>query len=99
MRDRPRCHARSRGRDHALREVHAKAYPDSAVASDASEAQGGYLENGTLDSDAYAASGAMVDLALKQTYRGLNGQPLHVAKCLDLLGTEEMDTLVFRYVK
>jgi hypothetical protein len=84
---------------YTLAQCIAKGYPDTPVAADAREALGGYLENGNLEMDAYAESTALAQLTLQEQYRGLHGEPLHVAKCLDMLGSEALDTLVFRWVK
>lgn len=83
---------------YTLAQCIAKAYPDTPVASDARAALGGYLENGDLEADAYADATTLATSASKQHYEGLNGEPLHVAKCLDLLGSHELEALLNKHV-
>ena len=84
---------------YTLAQCIAKAYPDTPVATDARAALGGYLENGDLEADAYADATTLATSASKQQYEGLNGEPLHVAKCLDLLGSPELEALNRKHIR
>jgi hypothetical protein len=84
---------------YTLAQCIAKAYPDTPVATDARAALGGYLENGDLEADAYADATTVAISASKQHYEGLDGEPLHVAKCLDLIGSPELEALLNKHIR
>lgn len=76
----------------------AKAYPETPVARDAQVALGGYLEHGALDESAYSAATDLATQTVSTKYENLTGEQLHVAKCLDLLGSPALERLANRYV-
>lgn len=84
---------------YTLAQCIAKAYPNTPVATDARAALGGYLENGDLEADAYADATTLATNALKKHFEGLDGESLHVAKCLDLLGSSELEALKRKHIR
>lgn len=84
---------------YTLAQCIAKAYPNTPVATDARAALGGYLENGDLEADAYADATTLATSASKQPYEGLDGEPLHVAKCLDILESPELGVLIRKHIR
>lgn len=84
---------------YTLAQCIAKAYPNTPVATDARAALDGYLENGALGADAYVDATTLATSASEQHFEGLNGEPLHVAKCLDLIGSPELEALKHKHIR
>lgn len=84
-------------RSYAAAQCIARAYPNTTTASDAKAAAAGYLEFGNVDADAYSEAVKLAEKALQHNYRGKKGEPLHVMKCIDLMFSPALDTLVERY--
>lgn len=77
------------------------AYPNTPVDQDALVASGNYLEHGTLGEDAYEEAVDLAEKTVAKKYVALVDppQPLHVAKCIDLIGSPELDQLIKRHVR
>ena len=84
---------------YTLSQCLAAAYPDTAIERDARAASGGYLEFGNLPIEAYEEATALAREVAARTYNGKHGEPLHAMKCLDLLGSPELEGLLDRNVR
>jgi|HubBroStandDraft_6_1064221.scaffolds.fasta_scaffold84896_2 hypothetical protein len=76
-----------------------RAFPGSPLEPDAAAAGAGYLERGSVEADAYTESARLADRFLSRTYASQSGQPLQTMKCIDLLHSAELDSIVKRYAK
>ena len=84
---------------YTLSQCLAAAYPDTDIARDASAAAGGYLEFGSLPIETYQGATALARKAAARTYTSKHGEPLHAMKCLDLLGSAELEGLLDRNIR
>ena len=56
------------------------------------------MEFGNIDIDAYSEAVSLAQNALKKSYQGKRGEPLHVMKCVDFMFSTEIALLVEKYV-
>lgn len=85
-------------RSYAVAQCIARAYPGTDAASDAKAAAAGYMEFGNVEADAYSAMVELAENARQRQYRGKNGEPLHMMKCIDLAFSSQLDEAVRAYV-
>ncbi|MEY4582957.1 MAG: hypothetical protein RL701_7660 [Pseudomonadota bacterium] len=84
---------------YAISQCIARGYPTETIATDANAAAGGYLEHGNLEVDAYGEAVALAERALARVYKGQHGESLNVMKCLDLLGSRDLEQLTQRHLQ
>lgn len=84
-------------KNYALSVCVAKRYNSKEVKDDASAAARGYLEFGDYSLAAHSAVRKLVDEFLAKTYSSQSGEPMTLAKCIDVYHSAELENIVKQY--
>lgn len=84
-------------KNYALSACLAEGYQSEEVKKDAGAIAGGYLEFGSYSLSAHTAVRNLAKQYLAKNYPSKSGQPMVLAKCIDLFHSKALEDIVIEY--
>nr|WP_235600636.1 T6SS amidase immunity protein Tai4 family protein [Serratia rubidaea] len=84
-------------KNYAISVCIAKGYSATEVKNDAAAAARGYSEFGEYSLEAHSAVRNLAQQFLARHYGSMSGEPMTLAKCIDLYHSRELDSIIEKY--
>lgn len=84
-------------KNYALSVCIAEGYSAKEVKNDAAAAAQGYTEFGDYSLEAHTAVRALAKEFLAKPYDSMSGEPMTMAKCIDLVHSQELQAIIKKY--
>ncbi|WP_261134482.1 type VI secretion system amidase immunity protein Tai4 [Serratia entomophila] len=84
-------------KNYALSVCIAEGYSAKEVKNDAAAAARGYMEFGDYSLEAHTAVRALAKEFLAKPYDSMSGEPMTMAKCIDLVHSQALQTIIKKY--
>ncbi|NDY45929.1 type VI secretion protein [Serratia marcescens] len=84
-------------KNYALSVCIAEGYSAKEVKNDAAAAARGYMEFGDYSLEAHTAVRALAKEFLAKPYDSMSGKPMTMAKCIDLVHSQELQAIIKKY--